>query len=41
MQNTKIEIKGRHDSCFAVRAVPVVESAVAIAIADALLGEEK
>lgn len=41
MQNTQIEIKGRHDSCFAVRAVPVVESAVAIAIADALLGEEK
>lgn len=32
-----VGIKGRHDPCVVVRAVPVVESAVAIALADALL----
>ena len=32
--NTEILINGRHDSCIAVRAVPVVESAVALAILD-------
>ncbi|MBR2398200.1 MAG: chorismate synthase, partial [Clostridia bacterium] len=31
-----IKIKGRHDSCIAVRGVPVVESAVAIAILDSI-----
>ena len=37
--NTKIKIEGRHDSCIAVRAVPCVESAVALAILDEILGE--
>ncbi|HAE88330.1 MAG TPA: chorismate synthase [Clostridiales bacterium] len=40
-QNAEIEIKGRHDACIVPRAVPVVEAAVAIAVADALLKEEK
>ncbi len=33
-ENAKLTIKGRHDSCIAVRAVPVVEAAAAIAIFD-------
>ncbi len=37
--NTKIKIEGRHDSVIAVRAVPCVESAVALAILDEILGE--
>ena len=41
MQNVKIAIKGRHDSCIVPRAVPVVESAVAIALADEILSEGK
>ncbi len=40
-ENVEIEIKGRHDACIVPRAVPVVEAAVAIALADALLKEEK
>ena len=32
-----LEIKGRHDPCIAPRAVPCVESALAIALVDALL----
>lgn len=36
-KNVKISIKGRHDACVAVRAVPCVESAVAIAILDEIL----
>lgn len=40
-ENVKISVKGRHDSCFAVRAVPVVESVVAIAILDSILAEIK
>lgn len=36
-ENVKIKIKGRHDACVAVRAVPAVESAVAIALLDELL----
>lgn len=32
-----VSIKGRHDPCVVVRAVPIVEAAVAIAIADAFL----
>jgi S-adenosylmethionine:tRNA ribosyltransferase-isomerase len=35
--NTKIKIHGRHDSCVAVRAVPCIESAVAIAILDEII----
>ncbi len=35
----KLSIKGRHDPCVVVRAVPVVEAAAAIAIADILKSE--
>ncbi len=41
MQNVSIKIKGRHDSCVAVRAVPVVECAVAIALLDCVLKEKE
>ena len=37
MTNVKLSIKGRHDPCVAVRAVPVFEAAAAIAIFDMLL----
>ena len=37
MQNTQIEIKGRHDPCIVHRAVPVIESAAAIAVLDMIL----
>ena len=40
MQNVQIKIEGRHDSCVAVRAVPVVECAVALALLDAILKEK-
>lgn len=33
----EIEIEGRHDACIAVRAVPVVEAAAALAILDAII----
>ncbi len=36
MENTTLEIKGRHDPCILPRAVPVVESAVALGILDIL-----
>ncbi|MBQ7702789.1 MAG: chorismate synthase [Firmicutes bacterium] len=36
-----IEIKGRHDPCVVLRAVPVVEAAAAMAIYDALLYERE
>lgn len=36
-ENATLVIKGRHDSCIAVRAQPVVEAAVAIALLDAML----
>ncbi len=35
--NAELEIRGRHDPCIAPRAVPCVESALAIALTDALL----
>lgn len=35
-ENCKIEVKGRHDPCVAVRAVPVVQAAAAIAVMDLL-----
>lgn len=41
MQETELVIKGRHDPCIAVRAVPVVEAAAAAEITDILLGEHK
>lgn len=36
-ENTKLTVRGRHDPCIVVRAVPVVEAAAACAILDALL----
>lgn len=35
--NTKIKINGRHDACIVPRAVPCVESAVALSILDEIL----
>ena len=35
--NDKIKIKGRHDPCIGIRAVPVVEAAAAIALTDLIL----
>lgn len=37
MTPTKLTVGGRHDTCIALRAVPVVEACVAIAVADALI----
>lgn len=37
MTECELNIKGRHDSCIAIRAVPCVESAVALALLDELL----
>lgn len=36
-ENTEIEIKGRHDPCVVVRAVPVVEAVTAIVMTDLLI----
>jgi len=36
-ENVEISIKGRHDACVVPRALPVVESAVALAIMDEIL----
>ena len=40
MKEEQLEIRGRHDPCVAVRAVPVVEAYTAIALADLLLKGE-
>ena len=37
MTNVKLSIKGRHDPCVVVRAVPVFEAVCAIALCDILL----
>lgn len=37
MEETTIQVKGRHDPCVVPKAVPVVESAVAIVLADHML----
>ena len=37
MENTTLEIKGRHDPCILPRAVPVVEAAVALGILDIIM----
>ncbi|PKM63064.1 MAG: chorismate synthase [Firmicutes bacterium HGW-Firmicutes-21] len=37
MSNTKLIINGRHDPCIVHRAVPCIESAVAIALVDTIL----
>lgn len=36
-ENTELEIKGRHDPCIVVRAVPVIESAAAVAVLDLMM----
>ena len=41
MTGAEIEIKGRHDPCVALRAVPVIEAAAAAAILDLILEEKK
>lgn len=38
LENTKLQIKGRHDPCIVPRAVPCIEAAAAIAVYDAFLG---
>ncbi len=35
--NTKLSIKGRHDPCIAVRAVPVIEACTAVAVTELIL----
>lgn len=35
-ENVKLNLKGRHDSCIVVRAVPVIEAVAAIAVYDLL-----
>ena len=37
MEETTIKVKGRHDPCVVPKAVPVIESAVAIVLADHML----
>jgi len=36
-ENTKLVIKGRHDPCVVVRAVPIVEAALAIGLLDCIM----
>ncbi len=38
-ENATIKIEGRHDSCIVPRAVPCIESAVALALLDEILGD--
>lgn len=40
MKEETLEIKGRHDPCVAVRAVPIVMAATALGILDAILGKD-
>ena len=40
MTPVKLNIKGRHDPCVVLRALPVVEAACAIALCDLLLDGE-
>lgn len=37
MSDARLALKGRHDPCVAVRAVPVMEAVCAIAVYDAML----
>ena len=41
MEETELVIKGRHDPCIALRAVPVVEAMAAIVLTDLLLQNRK
>ena len=34
MQSASLEVKGRHDACIVPRAVPVVESMMAVTLCD-------
>lgn len=36
-ENTKLVVKGRHDPCVVIRAVPIVEAALAIGILDCMM----
>ena len=38
-ENVELKISGRHDPCIAVRAVPCIEAAAAIAVLDLMLGD--
>ena len=40
-ENTTIEVKGRHDPCIALRAVPVFEAVCAIAVYDLLCDADR
>ncbi len=40
MENTRISISGRHDPCIALRALPVVEAALALTLLDFLMEGE-
>ena len=39
-EETTLQVRGRHDPCIAMRAVPVVEALAAFALLDAMLAEE-
>ena len=41
MKSAKLVVKGRHDPCVVLRAIPCVEAAAAIAVFDAILGCRK
>ena len=41
MESAKLAVKGRHDPCVVLRAVPCVEAAAAIAVYDAVLERKK
>lgn len=40
-ESTKLAIKGRHDPCVVLRAIPCIEAAAAIAVYDAILERKK
>ena len=40
MRETRLQIRGRHDPCIAIRAMPAIEAVAAIAVLDAILAEE-
>ncbi|MBQ5530939.1 MAG: chorismate synthase [Kiritimatiellae bacterium] len=40
MEETELVVRGRHDPCIALRAMPAIEAVAAIAVLDALLAEE-
>ena len=37
MKNTMVNVEGRHDPCVVPKAVPVVEAAVAVVLADHMI----